>query len=598
MTTRNNKSIDLCLKATRVGMNNIYYNGFKSENEETSWVADAIEKYVSDGGSYNEICVLVRIFKFAESLISELRKRNIPYSITGKRRLFGYAEVIVVTKLMAWLSFKGFYNEKGLKNSITGDKLLESALTDWQTHFPNSSLNSNVRRQLENWKAKSLSGGYDDIKSVYEAMLNILNFKQLDEADKKQMQVILHFGQFSTMLNNFEHSLRLGGSKRNWEEDFNTLCFYLHEAKKSYGTVSEEVSNSEGVAISTIHQFKGLDRDCVFMPYLIDGHYPSSQMGKSKSYMVDVSSFVIGRYAGTREDEANIFYEGISRPKHSLVMTSNYGKGTEISPFLKDSLQSNFVIKLNDKYSFPDFQIDPTTHSVDELKSYGVSEIMLNHKCPRLYFLREICGYSSKFNQMLGYGKCLHFCVQQIAEKTTMGIDPHTIVDDIVEKHLHLPFAPNTDNVIAKQKAKKMLHDYIDRNPDDMANMSDTEIPITIKFHDYLVEGKIDAIIVDNDGKDIRENKTSEEVMSKEDMSLQVQIYAVGLTGNNSFKRGSVAFLDDGTVHTVDVGKESLKAAQQIIDDCVSGMERGYYPPKPSTFCEKCDMKNICKFAK
>ncbi|MDK2946852.1 MAG: ATP-dependent helicase UvrD/PcrA [Methanolobus sp.] len=597
------KSIDLHLKHTREGNTNIYSNVFATPIDEAQWTVDAIEKYKSEGGSYKDIAVLYRSVKgYAEPVISELRKRDIPYSIAGKMGLFIRNEVKAVAKLMVWLSANGFFYELGSKDRITQDKLLGSGLTDWQTIFPGSGLDPKVRSQLEDWKKRTLSGEYDSFKTVYEALLNILNFKQLDEADTEQRLIVINLGQFSALLDDVEYTIRLGGSKREWEDDLTVLCEYLDQAKYIYDSGSDDLPDMDAVTISTIHQAKGLDWKLTCLPCLNNGHLPSGWTGRSRKYMIDTSSFDIGRYAGKLKDEANLYYVAISRARDTLVLTyhqtKNYVDAAEISPFLEDSLQFNSVTRLNGKSSFPDFQIEPAVHSGKELKSYGLSDIVLYNKCPRLFWLRKKCGYSAKFDQMLGYGKALHFCLQNIAEKTRLGIDPDTIVDEIVEKDLYLPFSPCSAN--AREKAKDMLHNYINKNPDDMENICDTEVPITINFHDYLVDGKIDVIIIDDNGNkdvNVREYKTSDKVMSKEDVSLQIQAYALELTKDNNIIKGSVAFLETGEVHTVDVDKESLESARQKIDDCVNGMQNGGYTPKSTKFCEKCDMKDICKFA-
>lgn len=594
------KSIDLCLKHTREGKNNIYSNVFTTATEEAQWTVDAIEKYVSDAGSFRDIAVLYRSVKgYAEPVILELRKRNIPYTIVGKMGLFIRDEVKAVTKLMVWLAPKGFFKEIGSKRRITRDKLLESALDDWQTIFPHSGLDPNVRHQIEDWKKKTLSGEFDSFKSVYEALLNILNFKKLDDTDKEQRLMIINLGQFSALLDDVEYTSRLGGSKREWGKDLTTLCDYIDQAKYIYDSGSDELPDVDAVTISTIHQGKGLDWKLTCIPCLINGHLPSGWIGQSRKYMIDTSSFDIDRYAGTMKDEAYLFYVAVSRARDTLVMswhqTKNYVDDAEISPFLEDSLQFDSVTKLNGNPSRPDFQIEPAVHSGNDLKSYGLSDVILYNKCPRLFWLRKKCGYSAKFDQMLGYGKGIHFCLQNIAEKITSGVDPDTIVDEIVEKNMYLPFAPNSTN--AKEKAKEMLHNYIAKNPDDMGNICDTEIPITINFHDYLVDGKVDAIIVDNGHRDIREYKTSGKVMSKEDVSLQIQAYALELTKDDGIIKGSVAFLENGNVDAVDVDEASLKDAHQKIDDCIKGMQKGNYPAKTTEFCENCDMINICIFA-
>ncbi|MCM1986294.1 ATP-dependent helicase [Methanococcoides seepicolus] len=592
------RPVDLCLTPTREGNNNIYSNEFPTENAEARWLVDSIEKYVTDGGFYKDVAVLFRTMKYSEPFISEIRKRNIPYHIAGRQGLFIRTEVNAVAKLMAWLSPKGFFREKKYEDSINQDELVESALSDWQTQFPESNLDLKVRSHLEDWKQKAVSGEYDSFKSVYEALLNILNFKHLDENEMEQRLIIINLGQFSTLLNDVEYTIRLRGFKRNWERDFKTLCLYLDHAKSSiFGNGSDELPDEDSITISTIHQGKGLDWNVVYVPALVDGHYPSSMVGRSKKYLIDTDYIDVERYAGTVLDEAYLYYVAISRAKNTLVLShhkTNYVKETEISPFLNECLQFN-IIRLNGMSSFPDFQIDPNSHSENEMMSYGLSELILYNKCPHLYWLREKCGFSSQFSPMLGFGKALHYSLQIIA--STSGVDPDMIVDDIVESCFYLPFAPNVS--IAKKKAKKMLHQYISENPDDMANISDTEVPITLSFENYLVEGKVDAVLDDDGSKEVREYKTSDTVMSIDDISLQVQAYAMELNKReNTIRKGSVAFLDKGKVDDVDIGRESLDNARQKLDKCVNGIQRASYPAKPTEFCDNCDMRFICKYTK
>jgi DNA helicase-2/ATP-dependent DNA helicase PcrA len=594
------KSVNLHLKHTREGSNNVYSNEFPTARDEARWIVDGIEKYISEGGSYKDIAVLYRSVKwYADPVISELRRRNIPYSIAGKMGLFIRNEVKAVSKLMAWLSPIGFFNEIGSKNSLSGDKLIESALADWQIHFPNCNLDQKVRSHLEDWKQRSLSGGYDSLKSVYEALLNILNFKQLDENDREQKLMIINLGQFSSLLDDVEYTTRLGGRNRSWRNDMNTLCYYLQHSRSFYDSGSDELPDVDAITISTIHQGKGLDWNAVFMPCLINGHLPSSQTGKSRTYMIDTSPFDVERYAGTMTDEAYLYYVAISRPKNTLVLThhqtKNYTDETEICPFLEESLQFKSITRLNGRSVFPDFQVESDTHSANELISYSVSDLVLYNRCPHLYWLRDKCGYSSKFSPMLGYGKLIHYSLQELARSSTFGVDPHTLVDDIVENNFCLPFSPNKATV--KKKIKEVLHNYMDKNPDAM-NISETEFPLTIDFEDYLVEGKVDALIDDDGCKHVREYKTSDKVASKDDISLQIQTYAIELKKEGFDVAGSVAYLEKGDVDPVDVDEKSLEMAKQKIDDSVKGIQRGHYPPKVSAFCKDCDMRNICKFAK
>jgi DNA helicase-2/ATP-dependent DNA helicase PcrA len=591
-------SLKLNLVATRKGNNNIYSNNFSTPKKEATWIADCIEKYVQDGGKYKDCAALYRSVKsHASPLIGELKKRNIPSAVTGKIGLFAREEVQSVGKILAWVSSRGFFKEDGPTASIRGDNLLAEGLDDWITTFPESNLPPNIRSLLEEWKTHILSGKYNSFKQVYESLLNILNFQKLDESNPEQKLMIVNLGKFATLLSDLEFGILVGGRKRNWNSDMNTLCFFLNEAKYIYADGSAEFEDVDAVNISTIHQSKGLDWPVVFLPALIDGHFPSSQTGKMPKYMIDVSSFEIDRYAGTMSEEFNLFYVAISRAKNTLVLsrhqTKDMMKETEISPFLENSLQSDLVIKLNGSDKFPDFQINnASADASEEIKSYSLSDIVLYSKCPRLYWLREKCGFSSEFSPMLGYGKSMHFCLRNITEKTGYGKDVADIIDDVVEDDFYLPFAPYRKS--AKEKAKQMLHNYISKNPEDLQNITRTEVPITLDMNDYLIVGKADAII----GQQVRDYKTSDQVMSLEDMKLQIGAYALGLQKEGyDLDEGSVAYLESGNVEAIDIDDDAMTHTQKQMNICVKGMQTESYSATTSSFCSDCDMKIICKFA-
>jgi len=119
---------------------------------------------------------------------------------------------------------------------------------------------------------------------------------------------------------------------------------------------------------------------------------------------------------------------------------------------------------------------------------------------------------------------------------------------------------------------------------------------------DYLVftRGRVDVILHDKKGIDleVRDYKTSEEVTTFEESSLQVRLYTLGLRklGRN-VNRASIAYLDTGEVKQVDVSQKRLEEAQSVAESAINHITASKYKPTGKKDC-KCDYSTICYYVK
>ncbi|MBN1167852.1 MAG: PD-(D/E)XK nuclease family protein [Methanospirillaceae archaeon] len=111
------------------------------------------------------------------------------------------------------------------------------------------------------------------------------------------------------------------------------------------------------------------------------------------------------------------------------------------------------------------------------------------------------------------------------------------------------------------------------------------------------VAGKVDVILHDGEGIEIRDYKTSDTVVTEDDASMQIRLYARGLAViGEQVCSESIAFLEDATVIPVPVSEEMLFKAEQNAEKLISGTMNREFIPCPGDQCKACDYVRICRF--
>ena len=110
-----------------------------------------------------------------------------------------------------------------------------------------------------------------------------------------------------------------------------------------------------------------------------------------------------------------------------------------------------------------------------------------------------------------------------------------------------------------RDTAKKKLIKFAKDHKDDMLRIREVETRVEYPMHRATVVGKIDVILHDGEGVEIRDYKTSDRVTTQDEASMQVRIYARGLAMlGDTVTRGSIAYLEDASIADVSVSKHDL----------------------------------------
>jgi len=577
----------------------------ENSNEEAIWIANQIENYITNENcEYSDIGVLYRsVTTSAPALIDELKRRGIPFIIGGKVGLFRREEAKAIALLFLWLHRNGFWipNPYNWQTKITGENLLSDGLNAWREIFPYP-LPDDLEEQLRDWKKDFEESRFKNFIEIFHTLLNILRYKRLDPYNPNEAVIMANLGRFSSLLADFETANMIGGRKRNWKRDIRSFCWYINSyANTAYEEqISDDIAGINAVQITTVHQAKGLEWGLVFIPSLVEMRFPSSMAGREREWLIPRTMFNAEKYEGSIEDERKVFYVAITRAKDILSLSyfKKIARSRKPSIFI-ESIQHTNMLKIEFADNLPNFKIKKI-FDMEDIQTFFTEEILTYQKCPYFYRLREKWGYKPELVPMLGYGNTLHFCLRNTSElMQNEGYDPISAAVTSVDRNFYLPFAEKAAYENAKNAVRKTLVQYVEKNEKDMMRIKEVESRLEFPIQRAIVTGKVDVILHDKGNLEVRDYKTSDEVTSFEESSLQVQLYSLGLKLlDQPVSKGSLAYLDNGEIEKVEVNEEKLLKAKTLAENQINNVMDKKFEPKSGDFCQKCDFGIICRWCK
>jgi DNA helicase-2/ATP-dependent DNA helicase PcrA len=595
------------LEAVRAEKGGTYLGIFPSDAREAEWVADQIHHYVSSGRcNFGDIGILMRsVNTSGAAFIDEFRRREIPFVVGGKVGLFRRPEIQAVGKLVAWLADDGFFQKSSWawKDTIRGDELRDAALRDWHEAVRDIVLPDNVVDLLKDWRNSVRAGSLQHFTEMYHNLLVLLGYRLFDPENLEHAIVMSNLGRFGMLLTDYETACRLGGRKLHWVTDLGGICWFINTyAMSAYEErPGDDVRGINAVQLMTIHQSKGLEWPVVFIPAVVNGRFPSRMVGSRKHWLIDRKMFDAERYEGNMDGERRLMYVALTRAKDVLVVsyfTELHGRKKGISEFVEENLDTDTMVKLSERDHLPFHELN-LQGNADEIESFTAGELVVYGKCPYMYRLNTVWGYQPGLSEFLGYGKSLHFCMRVAAEQMKNGASPISAVATAVDRHFYLPFADTGRQVKLRDIAKKMLIQFTKEHKDDMFRIREVETRVEYPMHRATVVGKIDVILHDKGGVEVRDYKISERVVTQDEASMQVRLYAQGLAMlGDTVTRGSIAYLEKASLTDVPVNTQDLEAAEAKAGDHIDGIKRRKFQSCPGDTCGHCNYGTLCRWKK
>ena len=608
---------------------------FINVEEEARWVADQVEALVAGGLKHSDIGVLMRSVKnHAGPLIGELKRRRVPFVLGGGIGLFRRDEVQAMARLYSWLAVDGEWPEQPNMRgrALVGEELLKGGLGLWRA--ASGKLPSGAEAELRGIRVALYAGAGSDVKrrfsnhtQLYHALLNALGFKLLDYRDPNDAAVMANLGRYHVLLTDYESESRRNGGRPSWKASLRGLNWFMRTfAASAYEEQPvDDVRGVDAVKVMTVHQVKGLEWPVVFImgasrdrfPLPVErwagrrrGRWSSVGGADGDGWMgVPRGLFDAERYEGSTDEERRLFYVAMTRARDVLVITGAVGAGTDAGA----RGRSEFVEAL-----LPDLENIETVQgaierkkvavkslqTTEEMQSFAAGEIIRYGICPHMYLLGKVWGFQPELDVAIGFGNGLHYCLKRAAEAVKAGKGPVEAVREAVDRCFHVPFADEETEETFRNSARGILERFAADHGKDLRVIEESEYRIEYPVENATVTGRVDVIMREGGVREVREYKTSDEVVTPEELAVQIRMYALGLEGvGKPVRRASAAYLKEGRVDAVGIAGEELEDAKGLVSRCVRGIVGRKFglvdASKSSSIngrCQRCDQNMICRW--
>lgn len=404
------------------------------------------------------------------------------------------------------------------------------------------------------------------------------------------------------------------------------LNFLQHPADTGYDVSTDDLTQRpDVVTISTVHKMKGLEFPCVFVVDVEANRFPGTQR-KYSGWLPSISmssALTRGAYQSTPEEEARLFYTGLTRAERYLYVT-----GCENLPGgQRNRKPSSFALRIcqypstkRDDSSLPSgLQVAvPRQRIVDSDYPTSFTEVKYYLECPKSYQFRQRYGFSPAVPEMFGYGRTVHTSIQMLHALYPNSAPGPDEVEQVVDDTFHLKHVPPSGDPEnrpgayenAKNSAGEMAKGYVSQFHNDFSRQRQVEASFEIPATNCVISGSIDLLLhEDTNGRLLQaeiidfktmeggQEPTTNVALDWTELALQVQLYARAaeqVLGQNA-RTGSVHLLKDNQRVEVPISPEAVEAAVQNVEWAVNGILQSDFPMRPQEDkCNACDFKMIC----
>jgi DNA helicase-2/ATP-dependent DNA helicase PcrA len=607
------KTIDIKMIPYREESNqSVWWIEHLSPNEEAAWVADKIIQLNESGVRFSDIAILLRSVNTAgAAFIQEFKQKRIPYILGGRIGIFRRQEAQALGRIFAWLSDTPWIEApyQGSRSQQT-KFLLETALIDnWgctDEQYPK------FKSKFEGLKTAVLKNQFRNLTEVFRNVINILGFLEFNPENTTDRSLMALLGRFNQLLTDFESTIKRQDISNDSTETstnlkglINGFTWYVNTyATSAYEEEStEDMKEADAVALTTVHQSKGLEWPVVFVSSLISRRFPSSKCGQRREWLIHRGIFDTQRYEGTILDERRLFYVAITRAKDGLYL-SWFRKGekqsADRSPFIWATLPPDQDIRPENAGISQ--VVSTSLEEEPEMTTYTPSELIWYRRCPYNYLLRKVWGFQPGLARELGYGKALHHIMRLVGNEVRQGKKIDTdIARRIIDEHFYLPYAPPTMAQAMKESATQKIERFIENNIDDIHRIQQVEARLEFPIGQALVYGIVD-VILRHDGETVeaRDYKTTKaDRYSNDEANFQIRLYSAGLKQMGyPVAFASIANLEEEEVRSIDISNNVLSSVVEETQGYILGIKTKDYTAKPSQYCRNCDYRDICRYYK
>jgi DNA helicase-2/ATP-dependent DNA helicase PcrA len=577
---------------------------FATPELEAQWIASKIHDLLGTpfvdkpganerGLTLSDCAVLLRSVKNdAGPILEALASSGAHYVVKGMNKLFETPEVQASCGIFAFIVDQ--IDETVLR------RLLTSA--EFGVRRPDIDSGIDFLRAVKRWDGEA---SRYNLQRTYINFLGAIKLTEETISEDKREIVYYNLGKFSQVISDYEQIHFLSDPRDKYE---GFVGFLSNQASGYYPEGWEDTgyATPDAVQVMTVHQAKGQQWPVVFMPALQNNRFPSKrQGGKGKWHIVPKRAVAGGdRYDGGIEDERRLFYVGLTRSQKYLYCTWAPRQDNQlfrkVSPFFNEATEPEHVLT-REPARTQVAKVTPQPRKNVVNVSLSFSELKYYFECPYQFKLRFLYGFNPPIDEALGYGKSLH---DALAEVHRRAVD-HDFVspdqaEDLVDRHLHLPFAYPSLKEDLRRSAMNSVRRYLRDNAAILDKIIHSEQVVEIHLAEgVVVNGRIDLIRrTDTNEIIVVDFKSTKRAQDEDVTRQQLHIYAMGyreLAGRMA-DLIEIHNLDRGGTTREEVDLNLMDRTSRAIESAGNAIRENRFPRLQgwTDCCARCDPSVVC----
>lgn len=453
---------------------------------------------------WSDVAILLKSVRPEHSshYIEALKNNNIPYFAPRAKGFFESKEIKLL--LACYAIILGFYNNL---NDFSHKKYLEKAIKilgeTVNKHPPIKNYLQRKVKQIENLKESSLD------LTLLDYFYQLLAYEPFSTF-LKDKNIAYNLSIFSKLISIFQdyYGITLITAKNKEYLKFyffgSFFNFLIETGIDEYEDPDNPIPKGF-VQIMTIHQSKGLEFPVVIVgslhkQFAVQKHVDRDLLPFSKRGAFETEKQM------TEFDRLRHYYVAFSRAQNLLVLTTPEEPQPWFAPIWEGLDQYPYIekeiLKAQKFTSKPQFI---------PKKSYSLSQVNVYEACPQQYLLYHQYGFQPSRSAQILFGSLVHHTIEDL-HRTILDGKNITIsdIEDWFERNYKALVLARLRPLskTAKELALKHVINYFNQNKDILSRIKETEIDVSVEKEDYIITGKIDLLIGEDNKLEILDFKT------------------------------------------------------------------------------------------
>jgi len=603
--------LDKKLKAFRGKGSDIKVQCFARLDAELNWVAEDIKRKLDAGVEPGDIAVLARSKNTVGRVHRMLESHSVEHTVSGVSSDL-YQHPVVATLLEALRCVTDESNNMALYHTLTGrlfrcdPQLLSERLSKSRyQHEPLASELSEIEddsikqamEQIATWRSQAHG-------SIRELAYNILTdsgfkeelYRNAQDSDEATEDV-LALGQWFDTLYDFEKVSTLPSA-----------ISYLDslEALRADGeTLADDSANIVTTlpAVMTVHKAKGLEWKVVYVVDLTEYSFPLKKSGEGLQIPDALSqhSAADDHY----NEERRLMYVATTRARDELILSYSLSHNGTTKRKPSRFLNEMFEVVSEELTTVKSmFQLDMTGSPTHKDKFIELPSSMRQNgnviltasqaddylNCPLNFYYKHVLNVPEVPTAQTAVGSLLHSIIQEIngAKKDAKELPSlESLIQRLKSEWPKAGYSSKLQQERAVKLGLSSLEKLYERLSNEPAPVAVEEpFKIHIPNTKLILKGRIDAVVPDGKGVQIKDYKTStsvqtpEKAKSKTTGSNQLVMYALAwrLLRDEDPVSVSLDYIQTGQIGVVNKRKDSLDKMQDKLASAAQDILDGKYP--------------------